>query len=128
MKLFLKVIVTVVIIFALIIGGFGFYMTRNLSSVKNLPVSHIDISQLKDGIYTGKYDAGRFSNEVKVSIKDNKITKIDVTKKEAFANEDVTQKLLKEVIKKQNTDVDTISGATVTSKAYLKSIENAISK
>lgn len=31
-------------------------------------------------------------------------------------------------IKEQNTTVDAISGATVTSKTYLKSIENALIK
>ena len=36
--------------------------------------------------------------------------------------------LLPKVISKQNTTVDAVSGATVTSKAYLKSIENALTK
>jgi uncharacterized protein with FMN-binding domain len=29
---------------------------------------------------------------------------------------------------KQNTDVDVVSGATVTSKAYLKAMENALTQ
>jgi uncharacterized protein with FMN-binding domain len=36
------------------------------------------------------------------------------------------KQLFDKVIEKQNTDVDVISGATITSKAYLKSIENAL--
>lgn len=38
----------------------------------------------------------------------------------------LSDELFSDVIKSQNTTVDTISGATVTSKAYLKSIENAL--
>jgi len=128
MKLFLKVIGILVLIVVLIIGGLGFYMTRNLSSTKSLQLNQIDVSHLKDGVYTGKYNAGRFSNEVEVSVKGNKIAQINVVKSVTFEKKDVTQKLLDEVVKKQNTNVDIISGATTTSKAYLKSIENAISK
>ena len=40
---------------------------------------------------------------------------------------ETVQKLKDEVIAAQRTDVDTVSGATATSKAYLKAVENALS-
>ncbi|WP_423055650.1 FMN-binding protein [Acetobacterium carbinolicum] len=40
----------------------------------------------------------------------------------------MTSTIINQVIKIQNTTVDTVSGATVTSKAYLKSIENALTQ
>lgn len=45
-----------------------------------------------------------------------------------FRREDVTKGILNRVIENQNTNIDVISGATVTCKAYLKSIENALKK
>jgi uncharacterized protein with FMN-binding domain len=128
MKMFLKVIGIIAIILILVIGGLGFYLTRNQTPIKNLKLNQLDLSSLKDGQYSGKYNAGRFSNEVKVSIQENKITKIDVIKAVSFEIKDLTKNLFDEVVKKQNTDVDIVSGATVTSKAYLKSIENALTK
>jgi uncharacterized protein with FMN-binding domain len=86
------------------------------------------VSSTVDGTYTGKYDGGRWSNELSVTVKDHKITKIDVVKDVTFPKPEWTDQLFKEVIEKQSVDVDVVSGATVTSKAYLKSIENALAK
>ena len=49
------------------------------------------------------------------------------TKTVLFERPEVTQELFDNVIAAQSIDVDVLSGATVTSKAYLKSIENALS-
>ncbi|MBW9172315.1 FMN-binding protein [Clostridium estertheticum] len=126
MSMFIKIILGVIFLLVLIIAGAGFYMTRGLNSGKNMIIKPSDASQLKDGDYTGKYNGGRWSNEVNVTIKDKKVTKIDVLKSVVFEKLEVSRELFNKVIKKQDTNVDVISGATVTSKAYLKSIENAL--
>lgn len=111
----------------LIIGGAGFYITRGLDSQKNMVINHVNVSQLQDGVYKGKYSGGRWSNEVNVMIKDRKITKIDTVKSVLIEMPEVTKELFNNVIEKQDTTVDIVSGAIVTSKAYLKAIENALS-
>ncbi|MBW9153303.1 FMN-binding protein [Clostridium estertheticum] len=128
MSMFSKIILGVIFLLVLIIVGAGFYMTRGLNSGKDIIIKPSDASQLKDGVYTGKYNGGRWSNEVNVTIKDKKVTKIDVLKSVVFEKLEVSRELFNKVIKKQDTNVDVISGATVTSKAYLKSIENALKK
>lgn len=128
MKKFIKIILGVIFLLVLIIGGTGFYITKGLSSGENMVINHIDTSKLKDGAYEGKYSGGRWSNEVSVNIKDKKVTKIAIIKSVVFEKPEVSNELFNKVIKKQDTNVDVISGATVTSKAYLKSIENALSK
>lgn len=127
-RMFIKIILGAVFLLVLIIGGTGFYMTRGLSLGKNMIINPIDASQLKDGVYKGKYNGGRWSNEVNVTIKNKKITQIAIVKSVVFEKPEVSRELINKVIKKQDTNVDVISGATVTSKAYLKSIENALSK
>lgn len=122
----IKIILVVVFVLVLIIGGTAFYMIRGLNSGKNIIINPIDISHLKDGVYKGKYNGGRWSNEVNVTIKDKKVTKIAVAKSVVFEKSEISRELINKVIKKQDTDVDVISGATVTSKAYLKSIEDAL--
>ena len=128
MKKHIKIILGVVILFVLIISGTAFYMTSGLNSRKDMIISPIHFSQLEDGVYKGKYNGGRWSNEVNVTLKNKKITQIAIVKKVVFENPVVSSELFNKVIKKQDTNVDIISGATVTSKAYLKSIENALSK
>lgn len=128
MGMFIKIIFGVIFLLVLIIGGTGFYMTRGLNPGKNMIINPINISQLKDGVYKGKYNGGRWSNEVNVTLKNKKTAQIAIVKRVVFEKTEVSRELINKVIKKQDTNVDVISGATVTSKAYLKSIENALSK
>jgi uncharacterized protein with FMN-binding domain len=65
---------------------------------------------------------------VSVTVKDHKITSIKAVKQMPFAKTGSNGELFKRVISKQTPNVDTITGATITSKAYLKSIENALSQ
>lgn len=124
----LKVFLAVVIILAAVIGGGMFYITRGLDSGSKQVINSIDVTSLGDGVYNGRYDSGRWTNEVNVTVKEHKIVGIEVVKDVAIPKPEWTKQLFDRVLEKQDTDVDVISGATVTSKAYLKSIENALEK
>ncbi|MBU3093327.1 FMN-binding protein [Clostridium sp. CM028] len=126
MKKILKVTVSISILLFLIAIVGVLFVTRGLESGINLVVNDVNLSSLSDGMYNGKYNAGRWSNEMNIIIKEHKIIKIDVVKDVFFSKPEVTKALLSKVLEKQNTNVDVISGATVTSKAYLKAIENSL--
>jgi uncharacterized protein with FMN-binding domain len=128
MKLVFKILLSILIIFILVSGSGMFYLTRGLESGEKITVESVDLTSLSDGTYAGKYEAGRWANEVSVIVKDHKIIKVDVIKDVSFVKPDVTEKILSSVVDRQNTNIDTISGSTVTCKAYLKSIENALKK
>jgi uncharacterized protein with FMN-binding domain len=66
---FNKIILVGILLLVLFIGGTGLYMTRGLNPGKNIIINSIDATQLKDGVYKGKYNGGRWSNEVNVTIK-----------------------------------------------------------
>ncbi|WP_027624547.1 FMN-binding protein [Clostridium lundense] len=127
-KSFLKIIVSIVIVVALIFTGGIIFLTRGLKAGSEVVINNVNVSSLNDGVYSGEYKGGRWTNSVNVSIKNHKITKIDIVKDVLFKKDDVREKLFNRVIEKQNVEVDAISSATVTSKAYLKSIENALKK
>jgi uncharacterized protein with FMN-binding domain len=126
MKKFSKILLSIFLIIVLIIGGGMIYITRGLESGKSVAVNTVNASTLSDGIYNGKYEAGRWTNEVKVSVKDGKITAIDVVEDVIFPKPEWTKALFNNIIEKQSIDVDVVSGSTVTSKAYMKSIEDAL--
>lgn len=127
MKLFLKIMVSIIVIFVLIVAGGMFYITRGLDSGSRLNIESIKLSSVEDGSYNGRYEGGRWTNEVKVTVKDHKIISIDVMKDVTFAKPELTQQLFNSIIQRQSNNIEVVSGATVTSKAYLKSIENALS-
>lgn len=120
-------IVAWVFLGVMIIGfGFMMFLNKDLESTSNLEVNPIDLSKFADGDYEGHYDHGRFSNTVVVTIKDQKIVDIKFTETVEFDWPEVRIALINAIIEKQNIDIDTISEATATSKAYLKSIEKAL--
>lgn len=128
MKVVLKIASAVIVILILVSAAGGFYLTRGLDSGKKLIINDVNAYKLEDGTYYGKYNAGRWTNEVKVLVNDHKIIKINVIKDVTFSKEDVKKEILNRVIYDQSTKVDVITGSTVTSKAYLKAIENALNK
>lgn len=124
-----KMIIGVSII--LLVGiGFGSISIMNLlnglDEVQTIEIQAISPNNLEDGDYEGTYDYGRWANNVKVTIRDSKIITIEVVKDVVYKKDEVQKELIKRVINAQSTSVDTVSGATVTSKAYLKAIENAL--
>ena len=122
----LKIVLIVLVVIVLLVGGGAFYLTRGLESGSRLVIGNVDLKSLNDGAYKGEYDGGRWSNQVSVMVKDHKITGIDIIKDVKFPKEDVSKELLGKVIEKQTPNIDVVSGATVTCKAYMKSIENAL--
>jgi len=127
MKKIKKIVIIVVIGFAVVLTAGITYLNIGMNEGKKVIVGSIDVSQITDGNYVGSYKNSRWSNQVKVTVIDHRITAIIVEKTVLVEQADVTEKLISDVLTAQNTDVEIISGATVTSKAYLKSIENALS-
>lgn len=126
MKKVLKIVL--IIVFALVVVGAGgiFYITNGLRSGSRVEISAVHPSALIDGFYVGDYVGGRWSNEVSVTIDNGRITHIEIFEDVTFPQEGLADELFEKVIGAQNTTVDAVSGATVTSKAYLKAIENAL--
>ena len=124
MKRVLKIGASVLLVLILISGIFLYYFSRGLND--DITLSGIDITDVNDGVYSGKYEGGRWSNELSITVSDNKITDIEVVDDIMLSQDEVRNTLFDRVIESQNTKVDTVSQATVSSRAYLKSIENAL--
>ncbi|MDZ5017025.1 FMN-binding protein, partial [Clostridium perfringens] len=122
MKTFFKILMSLILLFLLIFVGGIFYLSRGLNEVISISLNGIDISKLDDGKYTGEYDHGRWTNKLDITVKNNKITEILIKDDVTFSKLGVSEELFNKVIETQSTKIDAISGATVTSKAYLKSI------
>lgn len=81
----------------------------------------------KEGVYFGTGDGFLGNIEVAVAIADKTIKAVVVTKteddEEFFGR---ARTVIDSVLKKQNTKVDTVSGATFSSKGILEAIDNAL--
>lgn len=131
LKIVFKIVLGIVAVAAA--GGAIFwpFLSREHREAKNLPIGDVDFNNLKDGTYIGEYEGGMYkwrANEVQVRVSSGKVTNIDLLKNKENQPPEFTNKLYGRVIESQSLQVDTISGATLTSKAYLKSVENALAK
>ncbi|MEZ0537485.1 4Fe-4S binding protein [Caldicellulosiruptoraceae bacterium PP1] len=84
----------------------------------------------KDGTYTGEGIGYRPGIVVEVTIKDDKITKIEIVSDNETPRFSYLpfQTVPQEIIDSQSTKVDTVSGATMSSEGIIMAVEDALSK
>lgn len=107
-------------------------VNREHAEAASLPLRQGNFGQLRDGTYTGEYAGGMYKwrvNTVQIDVQDGKVANIQLkSSKDPAAKNIDANTLYQRVIDAQSLDVDVLSGATLTSKAYLKAVEDAVSK
>jgi uncharacterized protein with FMN-binding domain len=90
-----------------------------------MEIAQINLSAIEDGIYIGSYFAFPVSAQVSVTVKDHVITAIELVKHENGQGAPA-EVIPGKVIESQSLQVDSVSGATYSSRVILKAIENAL--
>lgn len=125
-----KIIVIAASIILLAGAAFGtkFLLSVNKykQTVEGFKFGALDLSKVADGQYIGSCDVDLIQVEVKVKVEDHKITDI-VLLQHKNGKGAPAETIIEEVVKKQSLEVDTVSGATNSSKVILKAIEDALS-
>jgi len=98
------------------------YYKEEMSTVS---IGNVDLKDVNDGTYIGSYDAKIISATVSVSVKNGKITDIELLEHKYERGESAVL-IIDEVLKEQSLEVDAVSGATNSSKVILKAVENAL--
>ncbi|MFT5873615.1 MAG: hypothetical protein ACI8WT_002562 [Clostridium sp.] len=120
--------VCIIVLVGVIIGGKYLISVQKYKKVVNeIKIGSVDLTKVSDGKYTGSCDAVFVAAEVSVTVKDKKIEDIILLSHKTERGK-IAEAIPKNVIKAQSLQVDTITGATNSSKVILKSIENALAK
>jgi len=119
------ILISVVIIGILYFAWYLYDVNSYKKSVADITVFDINLSNIPNGVYDGAYDVGYISAKVEVVVNNGTIEKISLLehKNEKGAPAEV---ITDNMIKEQKIDVDTISGATNSSKVIKKAVENAL--
>ncbi|HEX2947922.1 MAG TPA: FMN-binding protein [Clostridia bacterium] len=124
-----KVIILAAAIVLLAGLAYGVNYLINLSYynkvMPTVTIDSVDVSKLEDGIYSGSFDARIIAATTEVTVKDGRITKIDLVKHKYERGKPAIA-VVDRIISDQSLDVDVVSGATNSSKAILKAVENAL--
>lgn len=126
MKVLLKVFIGFIGILGVIVIVAVIVLMNGMEKGKSVEINQINLENVEDGTYSGSYDLTRWSNSVVVTVANHRIKKIEVVEDVLIQLDELTQRLFNNVIMEQSLDVDIETGSTVTSLAYLKSIENAL--
>lgn len=115
-----------VLILVVLLAGFAIANAKKKEEKEPTP---IEISQIADGTYLGK-SGGITGVKVEVTVERGKITRVEILK--ARGGPKYKKKAIKEmpgrIIKAQSLRVDTVTGATKSSRSIIKAVENALLK
>ena len=127
MKMVLRI--TLIVIVLLISIGFITYkiIDNNLKNLLTREIKSINITEIDDGIYRGKYEVFPVSVELNVEVKDHQIIEIDILKHDNGQGKPA-ESIINSVIEQNSIDVDVISGASYSSRTILQAISNALNQ
>ncbi len=115
-------------IFLIFGASIGLKLWTGIREAKALAAEEISaplLSQVPNGTWTGEVEWGVLEVEVAVTVNDGEITKLDLLKHDNGKGE-AAEAIIADVLAAQSPDVDVISGATLSSRAILHAIANAL--
>ena len=111
-------------IVVVLIAGMAVAASAGMGAVRRTVVTDVDMTQVPDGTARGAFHAGRFQFAVTVEVKDSRIAAItlaDPAKATA-----ITRAIAAAIVAKQSVRIDAVSGASLTTRAFAKAVENAL--
>ncbi len=94
--------------------------------VRRMKIQDVDMSSVLDGAHAGTYTYNGFEYRVQTVVRDHTITDIVILNNRTTKHAKKAEEVVAEIIKEQTPNVDAVSGATTTSKALMKAVENAL--
>ena len=118
--------VSALVIIALFAGGLYLKSIGDYKAKVNaLTFDEIDLSQAADGVYEGQCDTGVVRARVQVTVRDHRLESIELLEHENGRGTPA-EAILGQMVQEQTTAVDTVSGATCSSKVLRKAVENVL--
>lgn len=129
MKIFIVKSVNVLLVIGIIYvyctqtGKIQRQMSDNADKVSTSQSSFAD-----DGIYEGSGDGFGGKIKVRLTVKDKRLEKVEILSAENETKDylESAKKILDDAVKQQSTDVDTVSGATLSSNGIINAMKDAL--
>lgn len=128
-----KIILIVVVVLIALAGGGIFVFQMKLSEMEEdvkaefEKMTDVDIRSIPDGAYSAKWGKFVVKADLVVTVKDGKIEKIDMNKMDAGSGYEALV-TIDHIIENQKVKVDTVTGATTSSKVIMITTAKALEK
>jgi len=123
-----KTVVMILLPLIVISIGYATINAINLNKIRNIPIKNIDLTSVSDGTYKGEAQAGNYIYKVSVEVENHRIVNIEGLDNRKSPYVTYAEGVFTKIMKQQKVDVDAVTGATTTSKASMKAVENALDK
>ena len=101
---------------------------KEQAEVRNMVIDEVALDDVQNGTFQGDFNYRDFTYEIEVTVQGHVIEEIKVLRNRDDEYAKKAEAVIDRVLKAQSLKVDAITGATLTSKALLKSVENALAK
>lgn len=122
-----KILLGIVFFIVIVIGAGSLFMRRQINQTyKRLDEVEItDLSEVEDGTYEGTEETDLVKVTVVVTVRDHRITDIQLTRHENGKGTPA-EAMIPEMIRQNTSEVDAITGATMSSKTIKAAVRNAL--
>ena len=128
-KRVIAIVGVVVIVAGLVFGGRILFDTmRDRRIISEIDLRTPDLLQIQDGTFNGSFDAILVAANVDVTVENHRIVEI-IINEHYHGNWDAAPEaegVIVDVILEQSLEVDTVSGATNSSKVILSAVQDAL--
>ena len=109
-------------------GGYWFFKKYQhmVSTFQSLEIKNIDLTKLRDGVYSGEFKEFLVGVKADVTLTQNRITEVRISRQRCGKGYEASD-TLNRIMKAQSPAVDAVSGATASSKAIMAAVEKALS-
>lgn len=120
-----KILIIVLVIIG--VGGKLLYdrLAENLEDLETMEIQDVDLNAVDDGRYIGFYGSFPVDAKVEVIVESHRITGINLLE-HGNGQGGNAEVIPDKVVEAQSLEIDSVSGATYSSRVILKAIENAL--
>jgi len=90
-----------------------------------IEIGSVDLSRVRDGRWTGSYDGGLVKVEVAATVASSRVVSVEILRHDCGKGKPA-ESIVDAIVAEQSLDVDTVSGATYSSRCILKATELAL--
>jgi uncharacterized protein with FMN-binding domain len=102
------------------------FAMRGMAEVAGQTITPLDMSTVADGVHEGTYCSGRWCFTVRVRVAHGRIDSLWTVQRRTAGWAAFNQQVFRRIIERQNVFPDAVSGASITTRALMKAVENAL--
>ena len=123
----LIIVLSIIVIFCIV--GFVMFqsMQKGINDLLELEMTDIDLTDIEDGDYIGTYQQLPVTVKVTVKIVNHDIISIEILKHDNGQGQSA-ELIINDIVEEDSILVDTVAGATISSKCIQLAVKNALNK